>query len=391
MISNTSLNIENIELVDNLMKENYIISDISCLVAFEHFNILWSVGVEYMHCCLLGVQKRILNLFLDSNNSNSPFYFTPKKTKLLNGRILAIKPNADVVRKPRSLEQKSNFKASEYRFMLLYYLPVCLEGCVPKIYVQHLRLLSGAVYILLKSTITKQEVNKAEKMLNTFVKQHQELFGKQNMVMNIHLLKHLAQSVRKLGPLWCFSAFPFERNNGFLLKFVSGTTDVLHQIASKYCLSKSILKKSDKSVSTEKVLLGKCETIVEKSLRVLNIDTLKEVDLSNKDLCVHRRIQLDQTIYTSRFYIRPNKSIDYFIGLKNDLMGMAKFYIILDGKIYVVLEEYDVVDSIHHILKVQPGNQNILAPIEDIQMKYIYMKVGFYQYVTCSPNPFEKE
>lgn len=184
-----------------------------------------------MHCVLLGVQKRILGLFLESKNNGSPFYISPKHKKLLSDRIAAIKPNADVVRKPRGLDQKADFKASEYRFILLYYLPVCLEGCVPKVYVEHIRLLSGALYILLQTSITYEEVDTAEKMLKTFVKEHQKLFGKENMIMNVHLLKHLAESVRELGPLWCHSAFPFERNNGILLQLVNGTTDVLQQVA----------------------------------------------------------------------------------------------------------------------------------------------------------------
>lgn len=369
-------------------------SDISCLVAFEHFNILWSVGVEYMHCCLLGVEKRLLSTFLDPKNKKSNFYINPKKRKLLNSRILAIKPNADVVRKPRSLDQKADFKASEHKFMLLYYLPVCLEGCVPKLYVEHVRLLSAAIYILLQSTIPREEVDKAETMLKTFVKHHQELFGKMDMVMNIHLLKHLAQSVRKLGPLWCFSAFPFERNNGNLMKMVNGTTDTLLQISSKYCLAKSLTKeeKSDENSKTaEKILLGKSEIIILKSFKALDTETSEEVDFSDKELCVHKRIKLDNIIYTSRSYTRPKKSIDYVIGLRDNSVGMAKFYIKMESKIYVVMEEYEIVDHINHISKIMRTNQNILAPIYDIHVKYIYMKVGLHEYITSSPNPYEKE
>lgn len=143
---------------------------------------------------------------------------------MLNRKLLAIKPDSEVVRKPRSLDQKSTFKASEFRHMLLYYLLVCLQGCLANVYI---RLFSDAVYISLQSNITSEEVDDAERMLKKFVKQHQVLFGKANIVMNIHLLKHLA------GPLWCFSAFPFERNNGILRKMMNGTTDVLLQISSK--------------------------------------------------------------------------------------------------------------------------------------------------------------
>lgn len=371
-----------------------LLSDISSLVAFEHFNILHSVSIEYMHCILLGNQKRILNLFLDSKNNGCPYYIPPKKKKLLNDRLMAFKPNADVVRKPRSLEQKSDFKASEYKFLLLFYLPICLEGCVPKVYVEHVRALSAATYILLKTKISHEEVREAEIMLTKFVKQHQQLFGKQHMVMNVHLLKHLANSVRKLGPLWGHSAFPFERNNGVLLKMVSGTTDVLLQISSKYRLKQSLVKPSEKSKETPtvvKTLLGKGEVIVEESLNVLNTETLEALDLSNKDMCVYKRVKLGKVTYTSLLYTKPKKSIDYFVGLKNDLIGEVKFYIELDSKIYAVIGEFVIVDINHHIFKVQRTNRIIMTPIDDIDTKYIYMKVGLNTYITTPPNPYEKE
>lgn len=117
---------------------------------------------------------------------------------------------------------------------------------------QHFRQLSASVYTLLKAKIYTKEVDEAEIMLHKFVKQHQHLFGKENMVMVIHLLKHLSNSVRNLGPMWCHSAFPFERNNGCLLNLVNGTTDVIHQASSKFTLLKSLPTNTE--VTTNKTI-----------------------------------------------------------------------------------------------------------------------------------------
>ncbi len=344
-----------------------------------------------MHCILIGVQKGLTNFFCDPQFSKEKFYITKKNRQLLNKRILSIKPNREVVRKPRSLEHRSNFKASEYRSMLLYYFPVCLSGLVANVYVKHVRLLSAATYILLKSTIPRQEIDEAEKMLLRFVIQHQQLFGEENMVMNIHLVKHLVECVRALGPLWSHSAFSFERNNGVLLKKVNGTTDLLLQISSKYCLSKAIMSRPAKSKMSDRILLGRSVKVAEKSLHVFNIETLKEVDLSNKELYVHKRINLKNVIYTSTSYTLPKKSIDYFVGLQNDMIGKAKFYFESKDKIYVVIEEFEITDYIDHILRVQPTRRNILAPANEIEQKYLYMKIGLLQYICSVPNPYEKE
>ncbi|XP_037049622.1 uncharacterized protein LOC119083916 [Bradysia coprophila] len=368
------------------------IKDVSCLAALQHFNIVRSIGIDYLHGVLIGTEKQLINFFCDPSNSQSSYYITKKKRELLNKRILSIKPIREVNRKPRSLDMRSKFKASEYRSMLLYYLPVCLQGCLPDVYLQHFRILSAAIYILMKSEVPRKAIDETEIKLHRFVKQHQQLFGVESMVMNVHLLKHLAQDVRWLGPLWCHSTFPFERNNGVLLKKVNGTTDVLLQISSKYCLAKSIKQTArSKPKTNKKVLLGKSVKLVDPSLRVFNIESLKEIDLSNIELYVHKRINLNDTIFTSTSYTLPKRSVDYFVEATNDIVGKVRFYFESNSKVYAVIEEFEVIDNIAHILKVQPTNRNILVSVNQIEQKFIYMKVGFHEYIVLPPNPYEKE
>lgn len=343
-----------------------------------------------MHCILLGDVKRLINYFCNPTYKTKSFYIAPRKRKALNGKILRIKPTSSIVRKPRSLDQRRNFKASEFRSLLLYYLPICLPGHVPNEYVEHIRLLSAAVYTLLKANIPKGEVDDTEQMLNRFVKDHQKLFGKCGMVMNVHLVKHLCESVRQLGPLWCHSAFPFERNNGCLLKMVNGTTDVLYQMSSKYALKKS-LKKNFEMNETDPAFCGRSVPISEKTLSVVNYDSLTRVNLSNEKLQAYKRLKIGKTIYTSKLYTRPKKSVDYFIQLEDERFGAAKFYLESNGKKYVIMEEYEIIDTIYHIDKVQKTNTTLMAAIEVIQKKLIFMQVGLNNYITSPPNPYENE
>lgn len=368
----------------------FLFSDVSCLVAFEHFNFPWSLSAEYMHLCLSGMTKRVSNFFFNSKYSGKDFYIPPRRRVALNKTILAIKPTSCIARKPRSINQRLNFKASEYRSMLLYYLPVVLPGYVPNVYLKHIRLLSAAVYTLLKEHILFEEVDNSEEMLNSFVKEHQDLFGKENMVMVVHMLKHLAESVRKLGPLWCHSAFPFERNNGCLLKWVNGTSDVIHQISSKYALSKAIHKPNLIDMKS-KVLLGKSLTIEETSTHVFSISSLEVLNFSNISLIVHKRIRLKNILYTSLLYTRPKRSIDYFIGLDSGQFGTAKYYFEANGQIYVMMNQFKKIDNIYHILKVKPTNRCIVAPIDEITRKYVFMNIGLNSYIVSPPNPYEKE
>lgn len=73
------------------------------------------------------------------------------------------------------------------------------------------------------------------------------------------------------------------------------------------------------------------------------------------------------------------------------MIGKSKFYFESNGTIYVVLEEFEVVDYVDHIIRVEPTRRNILAPINEIEQKYMYVKVGMHQYICSVPNPYEKE
>lgn len=368
----------------------FLVSDVSCLVGIEHFNVVWSFSVEYMHLVLLGATKRYSNYLFNSKYSTKTCYVAPRRRVALNKIILAIKPTSAIARKPRSINQRSYFKASEYRSFLLYYLPIVLPGFVPNEYVKHIRLLSAAVYTLLKENISFEEIKNVEEMLKSFVKEHQNLFGKENMVMVIHMLEHAAESVRQLGPMWAHSAFPFERNNGRLLKWVNGTSDVIHQISTKYALSQTVHEEKKADLKS-KVLLGKGLNIEETATHVLSISSLEILNFSNINLFVHKRIRLKNVVYTSVMYTRPKRSIDYFIGLDSGHFGTAKYYFEANGQIFVMMNQFKMIDNIYHILKVKPTGRLIVAPVDEICKKYLFINIGLNSYIVCPPNSFEKE
>jgi len=71
-------------------------------------------------------------------------------------------------------------------------------------------------------------------MLREFVSEYQDLYGAINMTLNVHLLLHIPEVVRKNGPLWAISNFCFESGNGRLRALVEGTRGVVSQITEKW-------------------------------------------------------------------------------------------------------------------------------------------------------------
>jgi hypothetical protein len=115
----------------------------------------------------------------------------------------------DFGRKPRSLEDIKNFKATEYHDLLLYFMLPLVRQFLPGDYFHHFVVLVTAITMLL-SKPTHKEVEIADIILKYFVKEMDPLYEPESMTMNTHSPCHLAQQLRDHGPLWSNSMFPFE-------------------------------------------------------------------------------------------------------------------------------------------------------------------------------------
>jgi len=60
--------------------------------------------------------------------------------------------------------------------------------------------------------------------------------GQRWMPKTTHTLLHLGQQVRKLGPLWTASCFPFESFYHYAVKLINGTRYALHQVSFHFLI-----------------------------------------------------------------------------------------------------------------------------------------------------------
>lgn len=91
------------------------------LVAIPEFDIINGVTIDYMHCVLLGVTRQLLELWFDSENHTERFY-KGRRLQIVDDKLLKIK----VSRAPKSLKEKSDWKANELRNWLLFHSIPCL-------------------------------------------------------------------------------------------------------------------------------------------------------------------------------------------------------------------------------------------------------------------------
>jgi len=122
---------------------------------------------------------------------------------------------------------------------------VILEGYLPSIYYHHFLLLVHGILVLTSKRITEIDLKQADLELKYFLDIFQKIYGLRFVTLIFHLLRHLAKCVRKYGPLWTVSCFPFENANGWLVRCITGTHNVVINMVNSALALKNIRQISE--------------------------------------------------------------------------------------------------------------------------------------------------
>lgn len=359
------------------------IMGISPMIAAKEFDLVNGVSIDYMHAALLGITKKLLSLWLDSKNHGNDYYIKKQQQNMLSARLISQKPISELLRKPREVTIKNDFKANEYRSLLLYYLRFALYGVLPKKYINNFILFSNSIYDLSRNEVSLQSIEKANKQLEKFANDFEVLYGKSNVTINIHLIRHLATCVRNLGPLWVHSAFVFESNNGVICKSIKSKKDILHQLSWKYVMNHTVI-----SPRTPNKL-----SISEKKNIVLSDDEKKlfhesGLEIKNNHFTIYRTVHVEGIKYTSS-QSKEKQTVDYFV-LVGEQIGCINYYFISDTIIYVMFQNYAIIDKIDHFIKVCRTEVKKIIKFTDIKVKVLFLKFGLNEFITTLPNKYEK-
>lgn len=203
-------------------------TSVSCMRLFPCFDLIKCFSIDYMHNSLEGVLKKNLTLWYDSKYHTMDFHLPQVKQTAIDKCLLIIKPPNSISWKPRSLIQhRQQYNATEFKNLLLYYLFPIAKGIQKAKYVNHINLLSSSIYKLTGQSVRRNDIDNISRDLLQFEKEFEILYGPQNVTMNINLIRHVAEAVKQLGPLWTQSVFGFEANNGELVRKINANTDIL--------------------------------------------------------------------------------------------------------------------------------------------------------------------
>ena len=158
LIRTKQVTIEDIKYLVETGKNRHGVLGPSCFNCLQHFDIIKDTGVDYMHGCLLGVTRALLTLWLNPEHKIER-YNVGALTGLLDRRLTCIQPPCELSRCPRPLVDRKHWKASEYRYFLLYYFLPVLFGVLPPEYFKHYALFVVAMRIFVSESITPSDLS----------------------------------------------------------------------------------------------------------------------------------------------------------------------------------------------------------------------------------------
>lgn len=147
-----------------------------------------------------------------------------------------------------------------------------LQSFLPAVHFAHCLLLVESVYTLIAASLhgTFLMLRISYMQLLTSLNEFESLYGHDNMSYSVHLLHHLARTVREWGPSQGTLNFMFHNSNGFQLDLFNDTQGVSVHMCRTFALYRLILTAkylSDKSESI-KYFLSKCISQHPKAKRV---------------------------------------------------------------------------------------------------------------------------
>ena len=141
----------------------------------DTLDLVACIPINYMHCCLEGIAKMLLQFWTDSSNHSQPYYFGQQVVEVDN-ELMKQHPPSEFSRPPRSIQKILKYwKVSQLRYCTLFYsLPLLLRK-LPSLYWHHYSLFVCSLHILLKAKIHLLEIDAAERMLQDFYNLMREL------------------------------------------------------------------------------------------------------------------------------------------------------------------------------------------------------------------------
>ncbi|XP_029170305.1 uncharacterized protein LOC114939993 [Nylanderia fulva] len=233
-------------------------------------------------------------------------------------------------RKTRSIIECKRYKATKYRFFLLYSGPIVLKKVLSsKIYNNFITLsLASSIMISQCYSRNKDYVIYAHSLMKHFVCQSIKIYGPDFVSHNIHNFLHLSDCVKLYGSLDNFSAFPFKNYMQQLKKKVRKSAQPLQQVIHRVLEESNIAQHNFNNIKND-------------SFTELSIEHFNGPLTKNCTSPQYRRLQ------TNNYYLNISNNADKFVELKNNVIVKIKNFAFCENAICLLGYTYNKHDNFY--------------------------------------------
>lgn len=214
--------------------------------------------------------------------------------------------------------------------------------------------------------------------------------------------------MKRWGPLFATSAFPFENYNGLIANCVHGSKHLGQEIINNIKIAQGVQALKSKyneefnnshQANNSNQLLGKAKAI--KNLHDTEIMLIEAEGLCFENLNFYARAKINNQVYTSQIYkiVKTNSytvqidtnnssmygSIRFFFKLLDDLCFILQSFIIEHTKIFV---HHETNTKVKHVIPIKEENQYTLIKLKNIKCISHVIRVG--NYICKNPNMLKK-
>ncbi|KYM97838.1 hypothetical protein ALC62_11463 [Cyphomyrmex costatus] len=222
----------NYDYLDETTNDNNHIKGKSPLLALN-IDLVKQFILDPMHIIYLGIMKRMLVKYWVEGGRHCKL--SRQNLTAIDYNIRKIRPfiTSDFCRKPRALINLKNFKATEFRFIVLYSGVIIFYNILDNVKHRHFLLLHVAITILCSAPLIETYLHVAEESIRKFVLKAPGIYGEDFVVYNVHSLLHLCADVQMYGPIERYGCFPFENYLQSLKRRIRSKKLSLQQVCNR--------------------------------------------------------------------------------------------------------------------------------------------------------------
>ena len=201
----------------------------SILFELPYYDCIRFPVVDPMHGLFLGVAKHMYKVW------QSHELLSDEATTHIQERVDSLITPSYIGRIPLKIGSGfSQLKADEWKNWTHTYSVYALSRLLPERHIKCWQLFVTASILFCNKTITISECEQAHEHFISFCKDFTGLYGKSDLVINMHLLCHLKECILDFGPVSSFWCYSFERFNGLLGSLPTNRRDIPVTIMNKF-------------------------------------------------------------------------------------------------------------------------------------------------------------